>query len=94
MGQETHGKEPGSILTVEFDIGQQTFVALNGGPQFKFNESVSFQVLCETQQEIDYFWSKLTKGGEEGPCGWLKDKSLRPYSRRCWRTLTPKNRSE
>jgi predicted 3-demethylubiquinone-9 3-methyltransferase (glyoxalase superfamily) len=73
-GQEIHGKAAGSVLTVEFDIAGQTFVALNGGPEFKFNESISFQVLCETQQEIDYFWSKLSKGGEEGPCGWLRDK--------------------
>jgi predicted 3-demethylubiquinone-9 3-methyltransferase (glyoxalase superfamily) len=61
-------------MTVEFEIGGQTFVGLNGGPHFKFNEAVSFQVHCETQQEIDYFWSKLSRGGEEGPCGWLKDK--------------------
>ena len=64
----------GSVMTVEFEIGGQKFVGLNGGPHFKFNEAVSFQVHCETQQEIDYFWSKLSKGGEEGPCGWLKDK--------------------
>ena len=73
-GYEIHGKAAGSVMTVEFEIGGQTFVALNGGPHFKFNEAVSFQVHCETQQEIDYFWSKLGKGGEEGPCGWLKDK--------------------
>ncbi len=73
-GQEIHGKEAGSVMTAEFEIGGRTFVALNGGPHFKFNEAVSFQVLCETQKEIDYFWSKLSKGGEEGPCGWLKDK--------------------
>ena len=73
-GQEIHGKEAGSVMTVEFEIAGQTFVGLNGGPHFKFNEAVSFQVHCETQQEIDYFWGKLSKGGEEGPCGWLKDK--------------------
>lgn len=73
-GHEIHGKEAGSVMTVEFAIDGQRFVALNGGPHFKFNEAVSFQVHCETQQEIDYFWSKLTQGGEEGPCGWLKDK--------------------
>jgi predicted 3-demethylubiquinone-9 3-methyltransferase (glyoxalase superfamily) len=61
-------------MTAEFDIEGQKFLALNGGPQFKFNEAVSFQVHCETQEEIDYFWSKLADGGEEGPCGWLKDK--------------------
>jgi predicted 3-demethylubiquinone-9 3-methyltransferase (glyoxalase superfamily) len=61
-------------MTVEFEIDGQKFVALNGGPHFRFNEAVSFQVHCDTQQEIDYFWSKLGKGGQEQPCGWLKDK--------------------
>jgi predicted 3-demethylubiquinone-9 3-methyltransferase (glyoxalase superfamily) len=74
VGREVHGKEAGSVLTVEFEIEGQTFIALNGGPQFKFNEAVSFQVTCETQDEIDYFWSKLSEGGQEGQCGWLKDK--------------------
>jgi predicted 3-demethylubiquinone-9 3-methyltransferase (glyoxalase superfamily) len=73
-GYEIHGKEAGSVMTVEFEIEGQTFVALNGGPHFKFNEALSFQVHCETQAEIDYFWSKLAEEGEEGPCGWLKDK--------------------
>ena len=73
-GKEVHGKPAGSVLTVEFEIEGVKFLALNGGPQFKFDEAVSFQVLCETQAEIDYFWSKLSQGGEEGPCGWLKDK--------------------
>jgi predicted 3-demethylubiquinone-9 3-methyltransferase (glyoxalase superfamily) len=73
-GREVHGKEPGSVLTVEFEIDGMTFVALNGGPQHKFSEAMSFQVTCETQAEIDHFWSKLSDGGEEGPCGWLKDK--------------------
>lgn len=73
-GHEIHGKAAGSVMTVEFEIGEQTFVALNGGPHFKFNEAVSFQVHCKTQEEIDYFWEKLSEGGEEGPCGWLKDK--------------------
>lgn len=73
-GHEVHGKEAGSVLTVEFELEGQTFVALNGGPRFKFNEAVSFQVTCETQQEIDQFWSKLSQGGQEGQCGWLKDK--------------------
>jgi len=63
------------VLTIEFEIEGQKFVALNGGPQFKFNESVSFVVNCETQEEVDYFWEKLTaNGGEESQCGWLKDK--------------------
>jgi predicted 3-demethylubiquinone-9 3-methyltransferase (glyoxalase superfamily) len=73
-GREVHGKEAGSVMVVEFEIEGQTFTALNGGPHFKFNEAVSFQVFCETQDEIDYFWSKLSEGGKEGQCGWLKDK--------------------
>jgi len=69
------GRPAGSVLTIEFEIEGQKFVALNGGPQFKFNESVSFVVNCETQEEVDYFWQKLTAdGGEESQCGWLKDK--------------------
>jgi len=65
----------GSVLTIEFELDGQKFVALNGGPQFKFNESVSFVVNCETQEEVDHFWAKLTSdGGEESACGWLKDK--------------------
>lgn len=69
------GRPAGSVLTIEFEIEGQKFVALNGGPQFKFNESVSFAVNCETQEEVDYFWEKLTAdGGEESQCGWLKDK--------------------
>jgi predicted 3-demethylubiquinone-9 3-methyltransferase (glyoxalase superfamily) len=73
-GFEVHGKKAGTVMTVEFEIGGQKFVALNGGPHFKFNEAVSFQIHCDTQQEIDYFWKKLTEGGEESHCGWLKDK--------------------
>ena len=73
-GRERHGKEAGSVMLVEFEIAGQTFTALNGGPQFKFTEAVSFQIMCETQNEIDYFWSKLSEGGREGQCGWLKDK--------------------
>jgi predicted 3-demethylubiquinone-9 3-methyltransferase (glyoxalase superfamily) len=73
-GYEIHGKAAGSVMTVEFEIAGKTFIALNGGPHFKFNESVSFQVHCETQQEIDNFWEKLSAGGKEGHCGWLKDK--------------------
>jgi len=73
-GVEVHGKQPGTVMTVAFEIAGQKLLALNGDPQFKFNEAVSFQVHCETQEEIDYFWSRLAEGGEEGPCGWLKDK--------------------
>src|SRR5881409_1484270 len=64
----------GSVMTVEFTLDRVDFVALNGGPQFKFTEAISFSVNCQTQQEVDEFWEKLSKGGEEGPCGWLKDK--------------------
>jgi predicted 3-demethylubiquinone-9 3-methyltransferase (glyoxalase superfamily) len=69
------GRPAGSVLTIEFEIEGQKFVALNGGPDFKFNESVSFVINCETQKEVDYFWEKLTAdGGEESACGWLRDK--------------------
>ena len=72
---EKTGRPVGSALTIEFEIEGQKFVALNGGPLFKFNESISFVVNCQTQEEVDYFWSKLTAdGGEESACGWLKDK--------------------
>ena len=64
----------GSVMTVVFELEGQEFIALNGGPQFKFTEAISFSVNCQTQQEVDEFWEKLSKGGEEGPCGWLKDK--------------------
>jgi predicted 3-demethylubiquinone-9 3-methyltransferase (glyoxalase superfamily) len=73
-GRDVHGKEAGSVMTVAFEIEGQTFVALNGGPLFKFSEAVSFQVMCDTQDEIDRYWSKLSEGGREGQCGWLKDK--------------------
>jgi predicted 3-demethylubiquinone-9 3-methyltransferase (glyoxalase superfamily) len=73
-GKEIHGKEAGSVMAVEFELEGQKFVGLNGGPQFKFDEAISFQISCETQAEIDYFWSKLTDGGKEVQCGWLKDK--------------------
>jgi predicted 3-demethylubiquinone-9 3-methyltransferase (glyoxalase superfamily) len=73
-GREVHGHPPGSVMTVEFELAGQPFTALNGGPMFRFTEAISFQVMCETQDEIDYFWSRLSEGGEEGHCGWLKDK--------------------
>jgi predicted 3-demethylubiquinone-9 3-methyltransferase (glyoxalase superfamily) len=74
-GQDVHGKPAGSVMVAAFELDGQPFTALNGGPQFKFSEAISLQVPCETQAEIDYFWSKLTAdGGQEGPCGWLKDK--------------------
>src|ERR1700716_1629409 len=69
------GRPKGSVMTVEFTLDGVEFVALNGGPQFKFTEAISFSVNCETQDEIDYFWEKLSAdGGSTGPCGWLKDK--------------------
>jgi predicted 3-demethylubiquinone-9 3-methyltransferase (glyoxalase superfamily) len=64
----------GTVMTVSFELDGQKFVALNGGPEFTFSEAISFQVSCETQEEVDTFWSTLSEGGEEGPCGWLKDK--------------------
>ncbi len=75
-GYEFHGKEDGMVMTVDFEIEGQRFVALNGGPIFKFNEAISFQVHCETQKEVDYYWEKLSEGGDEKAqqCGWLKDK--------------------
>jgi predicted 3-demethylubiquinone-9 3-methyltransferase (glyoxalase superfamily) len=75
-GYEIHGRKTGSVATVEFEIEGQGFVALNGGPIFKFNEAISFQVYCETQEEVDYYWQKLSEGGDEKAqqCGWLKDK--------------------
>jgi predicted 3-demethylubiquinone-9 3-methyltransferase (glyoxalase superfamily) len=75
-GKEIHGKPEGSVMVVEFEIDGQTFTALNGGPHFKFNEAVSFQVMCEDQKEIDFYWDKLTAGGDPKAqqCGWLKDK--------------------
>ena len=68
------GRPRGSVMTVEFQIEGQDFIALNGGPQFKFTEAISFSVDSQTQEEVDEFWEKLSAGGEEGPCGWLKDK--------------------
>jgi predicted 3-demethylubiquinone-9 3-methyltransferase (glyoxalase superfamily) len=73
-GKEIHGKAAGSVMAVEFEIEGQKFVGLNGGPQFKFSEAISFQITCDSQAEIDHFWSKLTAGGKEVQCGWLKDK--------------------
>lgn len=75
-GFEFHQKPEGSVMTVEFVIEGQEFMALNGGPIFQFNESISFIVNCETQEEVDHYWDKLTEGGDEKAqaCGWLKDK--------------------
>jgi predicted 3-demethylubiquinone-9 3-methyltransferase (glyoxalase superfamily) len=75
-GYEIHGKPEGTVLTVEFELNGQRFTALNGGPLFKFNEAISFQVDCESQEELDYYWGKLSEGGDKNAqrCGWLKDK--------------------
>jgi predicted 3-demethylubiquinone-9 3-methyltransferase (glyoxalase superfamily) len=73
-GAKVSGRPKGTVMTVTLQLDGQEFMALNGGPMFKFTEAVSFIVNCETQQEVDEFWEKLSKGGEEGPCGWLKDK--------------------
>lgn len=73
-GFEFHKKPEGTAMVVEFTLNDMRFMALNGGPQFKFNESISVVVNCDTQEEIDHYWNNLTLEGEEGPCGWLKDK--------------------
>lgn len=75
-GREVHGREPGSVMTVEFKLDGHAFTGLNGGPVFDFNEAISFQVDCETQEEVDYYWDGLSEGGDERAqqCGWLKDR--------------------
>lgn len=67
-------RDEGTVMTVEFELDGQPFVALNGGPDFTFSEAISFQVDCKDQEEVDYYWNSLSKGGEEGPCGWVKDR--------------------
>ena len=75
LGTHRLGDGPdGPVVTCSFELEGQQFIALNGGPQFKFDEAVSFQVFCDTQDEVDYFWNRLTEGGRESHCGWLKDK--------------------
>jgi predicted 3-demethylubiquinone-9 3-methyltransferase (glyoxalase superfamily) len=73
-GYEIHHQKEGTAMTVSFSLNGQSFTALNGGPLFKFSEAVSLQIFCENQEEIDYYWNRLSEGGEEGQCGWLKDK--------------------
>jgi predicted 3-demethylubiquinone-9 3-methyltransferase (glyoxalase superfamily) len=75
-GQDVHGQAPGTVMTVAFELDEQDFTALNGGPAFKFNEAISFQINCDDQEEVDYYWEKLGEGGDEKEqqCGWLKDK--------------------
>jgi len=70
---EAGPRETGMVMTVEFELDGQRFVGINGGDQFKFDEAVSFQITCETQDEVDYYWERLSEGGQEGQCGWLKD---------------------
>jgi predicted 3-demethylubiquinone-9 3-methyltransferase (glyoxalase superfamily) len=71
---EAGPRPAGTVMTVEFELDGQRFVGINGGPEFKFDEAVSLQINCETQDEVDYYWERLSEGGEEGPCGWLKDR--------------------
>ncbi|MBI3408657.1 MAG: VOC family protein [Planctomycetes bacterium] len=75
-GREHHGKAPGTVMTVSFELDGQAFTGLNGGPMFKFNEAISFQVSCKSQEEVDTYWEKLSQGGDKKAqqCGWLKDK--------------------
>jgi predicted 3-demethylubiquinone-9 3-methyltransferase (glyoxalase superfamily) len=75
-GREVHGRPPGSVMTVAFELDGQPFTALNGGPVFTFNEAISLQVSCETQQEVDHYWTRLSEGGDPNAqqCGWLKDR--------------------
>lgn len=75
-GKEIHGRPPGSVMTVAFELDGQSFTALNGGPVFKFNEAVSFQIECDTQAEVDHYWNRLSEGGDPRAqqCGWVKDK--------------------
>jgi predicted 3-demethylubiquinone-9 3-methyltransferase (glyoxalase superfamily) len=71
---EAGPREAGMVMTVLFELDGQRFVGINGGPDFKFDEAVSFEITCEDQDEVDYYWERLTDGGEEGPCGWVKDR--------------------
>lgn len=75
-GREIHGQAPGTVMTVAFELDGQAFTALNGGPRFRFNEAISFQVNCSTQQELDDYWDRLSEGGDLNAqqCGWLKDR--------------------
>jgi predicted 3-demethylubiquinone-9 3-methyltransferase (glyoxalase superfamily) len=75
-GKEVHGQNPGTVMLVEFELNGQKFTALNGGPQFKFNEAISFRVDCEDQKEVDYYWQKLSEDGDpdKQECGWVRDR--------------------
>ncbi len=71
---EAGPRPAGTVMTVEFELDGQRFVGINGGPEFTFSEAVSFQITCKDQDEVDYYWERLGEGGQEGPCGWLKDR--------------------
>jgi predicted 3-demethylubiquinone-9 3-methyltransferase (glyoxalase superfamily) len=89
-GEAGPGQE-GAVMTVTFELDGLPFVGLNGGPNYQFTEAISFQVNCESQEEVDYFWSRLSEGGEEGPCGWLKDRfgmSWQIVPTRLWELLS------
>ena len=75
-GREVHGRSPGSVMTVAFELNGQPFTALNGGPVFQFTEAISLQIMCATQEEVDHYWNKLGEGGDKAAqqCGWVKDK--------------------
>ncbi|MBA3771625.1 MAG: VOC family protein [Ramlibacter sp.] len=75
-GQEIHGQKPGTVMTAAFELEGQSFTALNGGPVFQFSEAISLQITCENQEEVDYYWVKLSQGGDDKAqqCGWLKDR--------------------
>ena len=99
VGQEIHGGKPGAVLMVEFEILGQTFTALNGGSQYKINEAISFQVPCQTEKELDYYWTKLSAGGDKAAqqCGWLKDKygvSWQVFPEKMPEMLRSKNRKK
>jgi predicted 3-demethylubiquinone-9 3-methyltransferase (glyoxalase superfamily) len=100
-GHDIHGMPEGTILTVEFQLNGQRFTALNGGPQFKFNQSISFQVFCDNQKELDHYWKKLSPGGDPKAqaCGWLKDKfglswQVVPREMKRWVSSKDKRRME
>ena len=87
-GQEIHGKEAGSVMVVDFELSGQKFVALNGGPAIQVRRGGFLPGLLRNQAEVDYFWSRLTEQGQEGPCGWLKDRyglSWQSFRLRCWK---------
>ena len=75
-GREVHGKPPGTVMTVQFELNGQSFIALNGGPDFSFNEAISLEIECADQAEVDYYWERLSEGGDPAAqqCGWLKDR--------------------